>query len=231
MAKTSVAHTDVDICNLALVQDGANLIITLADRDTSDEAKLCRQLYPLVRDICLTDWEWNGPSKFATLGNAISGTESADWEFVFNLPADCLQVIAQVDEGSRRRKPPYEVLGRQLFTNDLSNSDGDSAYIKYISVADVSKISPQVIEYIALKLALMMGPKLLGVSDASSIIMQTMEKQLRLSVFPKAVGRNQAEGDEAGGNDEGEFSWAKGRSRGVTTGFGDDCCGGFPCRG
>ena len=229
MAKTSIAHTETDICNLALIQDGADLITALDGTDTSDNAQLCQRLYPLVKDICLTDWEWNGVTQFADLGNEVNVSEKADWEFVFNLPDDCMQVIAQIGEGDHKKKFAHIVKGIQLYTNDYSNDDGDSAYIDYISIADVSLFSPQLIDYIALSLALKLAPKLMGITESSVIAMQTMERQLRLRVFPKAVGRNQAEGDPKGGNDEGESTWLKGRS-GTPSSRTCDRCGGFPCR-
>ena len=211
MAKASIAHTETDICNLALIQDGADLITTLADSDTSDNAQLCRQLYPTIKDICLTRWEWNGMTKFADLGNEVIVDEQADWEYVFNLPDDCLQVVAQIDEGNHKKKFGHIVKGRQLYTNDYSNDDGDSAYIDYISIADVSKFSPQLIEYIALKLAIAMAPKLMGISEESQLHIQGMQRELRLRVLPEAIGRNQAEGDTEGGNDEGKSTWLIGR--------------------
>jgi len=211
MAKASVAHTEVDICNLALIQDGADLIDSLDGTDTSDNAQLCQRLYPIVKDTCLTRWEWNGITQFADLGNEVTVDEQADWEYVFNLPDDCMQVVAQIDEGNHKKKFAHIVKGRQLYTNDYSNEDGDSAYIDYISIADVSKFSPQLIEYIALKLALRMAPKLLGAGEGAAIIMQTMERELRLKIVPEAIGRNQAEGDIEGGNDEGESMWLNGR--------------------
>lgn len=211
MAKTSIAHTEADICNLALIQDGADLITSLADSDTSDNAQLCRRLYPLIRDIYLTRWEWNGVTKFAGLGNEVSVTEQADWEYVFNLPDDCLQVVGQIDEGDHKKKFAHIIKGRQLYTNDYSNDDGNSAYIDYISIADVSKFSPQLIVLIADELALRLFPKLVGISEASAVIHQTMERKLRLRTLPEAIGRNQAEGDIDGGNDEGESTWLSGR--------------------
>lgn len=232
MAKASVAHTEADICNLALIQVAANLITTLADSDTSDEAQLCRRLFPLIKDICLTRWEWNGVTKFAGLGGARDDDdqEQADWAFVFNLPDDCMQVVAQIAEGNHKKKFAYIVKGRQLYTNDLSNNAGDSAYIDYISISDVSKFSPQLIEYIALKLAIALAPKLMGISEESQLHIQGMQRELRLRVLPEAIGRNQAEGDIDGGNDEGESTWIKGRSTGVNGLSRCGCCGGFPCR-
>lgn len=207
MAKTTEAQTTTDICNLALIQDGADLIDSITD--PSDNAILCRRLLPVITSICLTRVEWTGLTKFGDLGAARDDDdqEQADWEFVFNLPDDCLQVIAQIGEGDHKKKFAYIVKGKQLYTNDYSNDDGDSAYIDYISVGDVSKYSPGLIEYIALKLAIAMAPKLIGITEAGQLQIQSMQRDLRLRVLPEAIGRNQAEGDIDGGNDEGEVTW------------------------
>ena len=207
----TVAQTTTDICNLALLQDGADLIETLADSDVSDNAQLCRRLLPVVTSICLGRWEGSELTKFSKLGNEVEVDEQADWEFVFNLPDDCLAVIAQIDEGDHTKKFKYIVKGRKLYTNNYSNDDGDSAYIDYISVGDVSLYSPGLIEYIALKLAIAMAPKLMGISEESQLHIQGMQRELRLRVLPEAIGRNQAEGDIEGGNDEGESTWLKNR--------------------
>ncbi len=227
MAKMTVALTTADICNLALIQCGADLILSLTDPNDKN-AILCQQLLPVVTSICLTREEWSGLTKFGDLGNEVEVAEQADWEFVFPLPEDCLQVIAQIDEGNHKKKFPYIVKGRQLFTNDKSNDNGNSAYIDYISVGDVSKYSPGLIEYIALKLAIAMAPKLIGISEAGQLHIQGMQREMRLRVLPEVIGRNRAEGDEKGGNDEGESTWVNRRSR-TLSGLCRSCCS-SPCR-
>ena len=211
MAKMTVAQTTTDICNLALIQDGADLIETIADADISDNAILCRRLLPVITSTCLARAQWSGLTKFADLGNEVTVDEQADWDFVFNLPDDCLSVIAQISEGDHTKKIKHIVKGRQLYTSNYSNDAGDSAYIDYISVGDVSKYSPGLVEYIALKMAIAMAPKLMGISEESQLHIQGMQRELRLRVLPEAIGRNQAEGDIDGGNDEGESTWLKNR--------------------
>ena len=227
MAKMTEAQTQTDICNLALAQDGADLILTIADTETSDNAQLCRQLLPVAISICLVRHEWNFAGKFADLGNEAEVNEQADWEYVFNLPEDCLHVIAQISEGNSRKKFRHKVIGQKLYTNHLSNDDGDSAYIDYVSISSVARYSPGFIEYVALKLAIMMAPKFMGTSsEGSALHIQNMQRELRLRVLPEAIGRNQAEGDVDGGNDEGEATWLRDRGGSPS---GCDCCGRFPC--
>ena len=214
MAKTTVAHSETDLCNLALIMVGGDTILNLDDdTDTDGNAVLCRQTFPLTKDICLTRWEWNGATKFADLGGARNDAdqEQASWVYVFNLPDDCLHVIAQIDEGNADKKFKHKVMGRQLFTNDLSNEDGTSAYIEYISTSEIANFSPQLLEYIVLKQAIVMAPKLMGVTDASAVIIGDMKRDLRLRVEPNAIGRNQDEGDVDGTDDEGNVSWLDAR--------------------
>lgn len=210
MAKTSVAETKTDICNLALIQDGADLITSL--NDGTPNAELCSRLLPIVTDICLTRIQWTGVTAFADLGNETTVAEKASWEFVFNLPPDCLSVVAQIAEGAPDKHFKHQIVGKQLFTNALTNDDGDSAYIEYISISDVSKYSPQLIQYIALKLAIAMAPKLLGISEASAIYISTMKRDMRVTVLPEAIGANQAEGDDTNNNEEGDETWIKSRN-------------------
>jgi hypothetical protein len=214
MAKTIVAHTDEDICNHAIAMVGGMPIQSLDDPD-SDEAKLCKATLPLTKSMCLTRWEWNGVTKFADLGAARDDAdqEQADWEFVFNLPDDCLGVIGQIDEGDSEKKFRHKVMGRQLLTNDYSNTDGDSAYIEYISISDVSKYSPGLLKYVVIEQAIVLAPKIMGVSAETSDYIMRLERKSRLLVLPEAIGNNQAENDVDGTNDEGESTWITGRNK------------------
>jgi len=229
MAKTSIAQTDTDICNLALIQDAAKLITSLTDGSVN--AVLCQRLYPVTKDICVSRWEWNGVTKFADLGNEVSVAEQGAWEFVFNLPDDCLHVIAQIDEGSLKKKFKHKVIGKQLYTDDYSNDAGDAAYIEYISISDASKFAPELIEYIALSLAIKMAPKLMGISEQSALFVQGMRSDLRRMVLPNAIARNQAEGDPDGTNDEGESTWlTHRRTSGCDCGRSNGRCSCGNCR-
>ncbi len=231
MAKTITALTDEDLCNHAIAMVGGLPIQSLDDPD-SNEAKICKATLPLTKSICLTRWEWNGVTKFADLGGKRDDAdqEQADWEFVFNLPDDCLHVIAQIDEGNSRKKFRHKVMGRQLLTNDYSNTDGNSAYIEYESMSDVSKFSPQLIKYIVIEQAIILAPRIMGVSEQTSDYIMRLERKSRLSVLPEAIGRNQAENDVNGGNDEGESIWIKGRSTGADGISRCSSCGCISCR-
>ena len=215
MANTE--NSDADICNLGLIQVGGDPIDSLDDSDKSDNAQLCKRLYPIIRNICLVEAPWKEVTLFKALGAALSAStkpESAEYEFVFNLPANVLSVVAQIDESNRKKKYPHEVKGGQLYTNTKSNDDQTTAYIEYIKKeTDTSKYSPEFIELLALKLAIALAPKLLGLGEEASLQIESLKRDLRLRVLPRAIGINNAKGDIEGGNDEGEDTWIKGRSR------------------
>jgi len=64
--------SEVDICNKALARLGANLVESSTDRvdaitTDSIEAKLCKQLYPMVRDMVTEDRIWSFALERVTL--------------------------------------------------------------------------------------------------------------------------------------------------------------------
>lgn len=156
----------VDICNYGFAKLGGaeESIEIFSLTDGSENAALCSWLYPMVRNEVLQRWPFSSTKKFADLGAALTGDslpEDADWDYVFNLPSDCVAVINQISEDARTTTYEYDVKIGKLFTNDLTNTDEDSAYIEYVfKQKDASKYSPSLINAIATKLAAEMAPRL-----------------------------------------------------------------------
>lgn len=198
--------TATSICNRALLKLGTaeeQQTITSIYEGT-DTSINCLILYPQIRNEVLQRWPWNECREFADLGAELSGIEMADWEYCFNLPANCLAVKAQIDEDNRKTKYDSEVRKGMLFTNDYSNSDGDSAYIDYIEIeSDTSKYSPALKEAIATKLAAELAP----VMKKGQLAYDLIQQYERL-VLPKAEGLNQGEQYD---DDEGSYSWLDAR--------------------
>lgn len=208
VAEAAEAVTEIgatDICNRALLKIGTAKEQVTIDSiyDGTETANLCLVLYPQVRNEVLQRWPWNECREFADLGAELSGIEMADWEYVFNLPAGCLAVVAQIDEDGRTIKYEHEIRRGMLFTDDYSNSDGDSAYIEYIiKVVDTSKYSPALVEAIATKLAAELAPTIKPSETAM------LKREYEYLVLPKAEGLNQA---EQYSDDEGSYSWLDAR--------------------
>lgn len=198
-AVTEIGATDV--CNRAFLKIGTAKEQTTITSiyDGSEGANLCLVLYPQVRNEVLQRWPWNECREFADLGAELSGIEMADYEYVFNLPADCLAVVAQIDENNRTIIHEHEIRRGMLFTDIYSNADGDSAYIEYIiKVVDTSKYSPALVEAIATKLAAELAPT---IKPSETL---RLKQEYEMLVLPGATGLNQAEQFT---DDKGSHSW------------------------
>lgn len=177
--------------------------------ETTDTAALCRVLIPQIRKEVLCRAWWNEATKYADLGAELSGVKKAGWEYAFNLPQDYIGRCKQINEDYHKStKPRYiaeydkEINQGRLFTNNYTNSDGDSAYIKYIfKLTDISKFSPLLYEAMAVK----MGAELAGALLADNgERRQVLLREYEGLVLPVAEGANQEEiGDD---EDLGEYS-------------------------
>lgn len=86
----------VDICSAALVSLGAQPISSLSD--STDRARACASLWPIVRDDVLRDHPWNCAIKRTQLA-ALSDAPAYDYAYQFVLPADFLRVVSVGADG------------------------------------------------------------------------------------------------------------------------------------
>jgi hypothetical protein len=81
------------------------------------EAAACARHFAGVRDGLLTSHPWVFARKSAAPAQ-LGGTLPAGWKISYNLPADCLKVLAvTTDDGRRSLFRHYEVIGRMLAAN------------------------------------------------------------------------------------------------------------------
>lgn len=83
----------VDICNLALTSLGQPTITAIDPPDTgSKSARLCAQLYPLLKDETLRSHPWRRLKKRASLAAEVT---TPDWGYTtqYPLPADMLRLL------------------------------------------------------------------------------------------------------------------------------------------
>ena len=181
-----------------------DIIISDIDDATDDNAVKAKTIYTQVRNEVLIRWPWNDCREFADLGAEVTGLEMADYKYAFELPTDFIAMVAQIDEDSRTVKFKHEVRGAYLFTNEYSNSDGDSAYIDYIKkVTDASLYSPALLEAIATKWAAEMAP-LYNPKEKDNL-----KREFEYLVLPNAEAANQ---ESQHFDDEGSFSWRDART-------------------
>lgn len=209
--------TETDICNLALIkgggagdqESGTGLIASIDGTDRVSAQ--CKLLFPQVRRRVIIDLaKKNAPFKETLMYKDLGGEnadppETGGWEYAFNLPGNVLLVTKQVDwnfkttQSSITDKPKvyrfdviYEGTTKILITNDLTNEDGDSAFVQYaFDLKPTGNFSPGMINCIATLLA----------SELAATIGLTDEKRVNLLAeynavaIPDAMIFNQAQGN------------------------------------
>lgn len=109
-----MATSIVDICNNALQGLKANRILSLDDG--SEEANLCNQAWPSVRDAVLASHPWNCSMKLAQLQQ--SATAPAwKWDYAYPLPSDCIRVFA-VAGATEEDVANWEVQSGEVLCNE-----------------------------------------------------------------------------------------------------------------
>ncbi len=181
-----------------------DIVITDID-DTNDEnAVKAKLIYAQVRNEVLARWPFNECREYADLGSAVVGLEMADWNYAFAKPTDSIFIVAQIDEDDKSIEFTYEVRGLYLFTNDYSNTDGDSAYVNYVKrVTDAEEYSPGLLEAIATKWAAEMAP--LHKPEWT----ERLKREFEYLVLPNAAAKNQREQYD---DDKGSYSWRDART-------------------
>ena len=200
--------TATSICNLALMKLGQGLEIIGSIYDGSPNASHCLILYPQVRNEVLVKLK---KTAFGDLGAQLTGASlivAAEWEYQFSLPSDCLTVVGQVDEGNHDSRYSYDIKKGIFLTNELTNDDGDSAYIEYAYLENLTtKYGPMEIEAIATRLAAELAPTIRAKNP--EIRMQLLE-EYRLIALPNAIIETQAQVYVP--DEEGDTSWLDARS-------------------
>lgn len=135
--------TEVQICNLALSQVGAERITSLSDQ--TKEGRLCNDIYEICRDFVLVSHPWNFATKRVALG-LTAGVPVFGLSKEFQLPNDCLRVVeTEYDEFEGFE---YKIESGKLYC------DESSIKIEYIQqVADTSKFSAAFVDALSYHLA------------------------------------------------------------------------------
>ena len=102
----------VSICNMALLQLGIGPITSFEDQN--DEAKLCKRLYPVLRDRVLRDHLWSFATAFYDLQeNGETKFSDPEYPFECNCPSDLIRVISLTSGGRYRR------IGHTILVDEL----------------------------------------------------------------------------------------------------------------
>lgn len=161
--------TEIDICNLALRKVGAQTIMSFDE--ASENARICRQFFPRVRDTVLRLYPWNCATRRAKL-TALVNVPAFGWAKEFPLPPDCLFV-----QRMESQDVPFKVEGRSLLT------DSTEANIIYTArIEDVSQYDNLLIQAIYTFLAAEISTSL----RQDSRMYQALMDEFSLRILPMA---------------------------------------------
>lgn len=106
--------TDIDIINLALIDLGANAVLSLATPPGDAYAKQ----YQNHIGALVASYPWTFQTGFAQLSRLTAAPE-AHWAYAFALPPDLAGAPRAVypDKAVRTPTPDYEIRGAELLTN------------------------------------------------------------------------------------------------------------------
>ncbi|MFA6282438.1 MAG: hypothetical protein WCY05_08085 [Candidatus Omnitrophota bacterium] len=158
--------TETEIANLSLIKAGgagdqaagSGMISDI--NDTDQISSICRTLLPICRrkaiiDLAMAKSPFRESIRYKDLGTALADAslpEIGSWSYAYNLPTDAIAVFRQIDEAYQSDSTSDMVeyrfttiankagTGSLFLTNNLSNADGDSAFIEYV----IDVINPNV---------------------------------------------------------------------------------------
>ncbi len=104
--------TEVQICNLALAILGIPTITSFDD--TTQQAKQCKNLYPILRDRVLRDHTWSFAATGATLQQTPESSFDPAFQHVCALPVDLIRIIELEND------MPYRRVGKKILVNELN---------------------------------------------------------------------------------------------------------------
>lgn len=138
-----------DICNLALVARlGQKRIAALTEEGT--EAQLCRDLYPLVRNLTQAEYNWRFCRTRVLLAE-LTNDRPDDWDYCYQRPSDCLKLrylVPQTGKFDPRSRVKYENEGDSIY------SDEQYARAVYTrEITDTTKFSPHFVQALSWHLA------------------------------------------------------------------------------
>ena len=103
-----MALTDIEVASRACVLAGLNPISGF--NNTNDEEKASEELYPGIRDQCLTLYSWRFSVKESQLDRLADTPVSGRWEAIYDLPADVMVLRAVTVSGNR---VPYDLFAEK----------------------------------------------------------------------------------------------------------------------
>lgn len=160
--------SDVSICSNALLMLGAQTINSLDD--SSDRARQCANLYPMVRDYVLSSHPWHACTKRVTL-NPDTDTPAFDWSMQYTLPADFLHILQVGEDGAEN---DYQLESGKLLC------DTTPLYLRYIWRNEVvSTYTPLLVSAITMAMRQVLAYPITQSASLEQLVDQAIEPILR----------------------------------------------------
>lgn len=152
--------SQVDICNMALAHLGAKSINSLTEK--SEEAGVCRRVYPIVLEKSLRDFAWPFAARQVALAVVTESSTGQPWRFQYRYPSDAVRIVGIVNPSTRLvmrdSVVPWRVIGDSA--GQLILADQVNATVEYTAlVTDTNRFPGDFVDALALLLAAYIAPK------------------------------------------------------------------------
>jgi len=162
------ANSDIRMCNMALAKLGGALI---TDFDEGTKAsRLCKVLYPMLRDELISEHSWSCMRKVAVL--SLLDAESDIGTYVYQLPADCILPIDLLPLGS---VDAWHLVGSTVVTNVA-----DASLIYTYSNTNPETFNWPFMRALISRLIVYLAPGIKG--DSESVEKLTKEAEARVAL-------------------------------------------------
>lgn len=147
--------TDVDICNFALTSLGLEPIDTL--EDATQNARICKRFYALMRDVYLSEHEWSFTENTIELTKIDPLPDGYSlFDYGYQYPSDCLKP-RNVRDGETRQAYPF-ILQNYIAVGPVNTkiilTNLDDAFLEYtIGIVDPGLFSQTFLDALSSKLA------------------------------------------------------------------------------
>jgi len=168
-----MAVSEVQICNNALIKVGSDIISSLTENTKG--AKLCNQLYSILRDELLRMHPWNFAVKRVQLA-AESTAPDFEFTYQYQLPSDFLRLLDVYNYSTR-----YRVEGDKVL------SDDDTIQIIYIAqITDPQMFDSAFSEVLATRLASEIAYSLSGSRSLADSLTEIYSRKLSMAKMADA---------------------------------------------
>lgn len=172
--------SEVQICNLALLKFGNITINSL--EDNTAQAQACKELYPLMRDELMSLHEWNFALARADISPELQATPAFQYDFAYQLPADCLRVVELYGTEAKWARE-----GNEFLTNQE-----EEIFIRYIKkVTTTGAFSQVFVNSLAVRLA---GELVAKIKEDKNMRLELLNELERV-ILPEAFRINAIEGN------------------------------------